>query len=266
MKARASNHGLNVASIALACTALTSSCMSEAPMEPGGSGGMSGGAGGSLSAGVGGASAAGGAAGTAMNVGGSAGAPTAGTTSTGGASATGGSPPSSAGTTAAGTAGQTNTGGTSGSSGAGAAGASGAGATNGNTGGSGGTSGTSGGAGAGGASGGTGGVATSTGCGATTFPESDTYTIDVSGMSREYILAVPDDYDPSRPYRLIFGWHWRGGSAENVAGGTLGGGPYYGLESRAEGSAIFVAPEGLDAGWANTGGRDIEFLRPCSTA
>jgi poly(3-hydroxybutyrate) depolymerase len=82
---------------------------------------------------------------------------------------------------------------------------------------------------------------------------------------REYILDVPSDYDPTRAYRLIFGWHWRGGSAQNVAMGSIGGGPYYGLESRAAGSVIFVAPEGLDAGWANTGGRDITFLRAMMT-
>jgi poly(3-hydroxybutyrate) depolymerase len=77
---------------------------------------------------------------------------------------------------------------------------------------------------------------------------------------REYILDVPTGYDSNHPYRLIFGWHWRGGSADNVAMGQLGGGAYYGLETRSNGSAIFVAPEGLDQGWANTGGRDIQFL------
>jgi poly(3-hydroxybutyrate) depolymerase len=87
------------------------------------------------------------------------------------------------------------------------------------------------------------------------------FSIDVDGSMREYILDIPDDYDPNHPYRLIFGWHWRGGSADNVAGGSgPGGGGYYGLQSRAEGSAIFVAPEGLDAGWANSGGQDITFL------
>jgi poly(3-hydroxybutyrate) depolymerase len=79
-------------------------------------------------------------------------------------------------------------------------------------------------------------------------------------MEREYILDVPEDYDPTRPYRLIFGWHWRGGQATDVSGGAIGGGPYYGLKSRSEGSTIFVSPEGIDNGWANTGGRDIDFL------
>jgi polyhydroxybutyrate depolymerase len=94
----------------------------------------------------------------------------------------------------------------------------------------------------------------SAGCGSTTALQSGRFTIDVEGASREYILEVPDDYDATRPYRLIFGWHWRGGSAANVADG------FYGLQQRAEGSAIFVSAEGIDAGWANTDGRDIAFL------
>ncbi|AUX41718.1 PHB depolymerase [Sorangium cellulosum] len=112
---------------------------------------------------------------------------------------------------------------------------------------------------AGSGSGGPGGEIQSAGCGSATAPTSGRFSIDVGGTTREYLLAVPDDYDPSHAYRLIFAWHPRGGSAEQVATGFGGG--YYGLQSRAGGSAIFVSPEGLDQGWANTGGRDIEFLR-----
>lgn len=98
----------------------------------------------------------------------------------------------------------------------------------------------------------------STGCGATP-PASGRFDIDVDGTTREYILKVPDDYDPNHPYPIVFAWHPRGGSAEQVATGFGGG--YYGLESLANGSAIFVSPEGIDAGWANPGGRDIAFTR-----
>ncbi|PPQ76122.1 hypothetical protein CVT24_003841 [Panaeolus cyanescens] len=72
--------------------------------------------------------------------------------------------------------------------------------------------------------------------------------------SRQYILQVPANYNPNREYRLIFGFHWRGGNMNNVAPG------YYGLRSLAGESAIFVAPNGLDAGWANTNNRDIQFV------
>ncbi|HTN91674.1 MAG TPA: prolyl oligopeptidase family serine peptidase [Sorangium sp.] len=117
-------------------------------------------------------------------------------------------------------------------------------------------------AGAGGAasgSSGSGGETRSTGCDGTTAPESGRFSIDVGGATREYILAVPDDYDPSHAYRLIFAWHPRGGSAQQVATGFGGG--YYGLQNRADGSAIFVSPEGIDQGWENKDGRDIAFLR-----
>ena len=78
---------------------------------------------------------------------------------------------------------------------------------------------------------------------------------------REYILAVPDNYDSKRAYPVVFGWHPLGGSAQQVAKGG-----YYGLEAQADDGAIFVAAEGLpfqgnSLGWANTQGRDIAFLK-----
>jgi polyhydroxybutyrate depolymerase len=94
----------------------------------------------------------------------------------------------------------------------------------------------------------------SAGCGSTAPVSSGRFDIDAAGASREYILELPQDYDADRPYRLIFGWHWRGGSAQDVAN------DFYGLQPLSEGSAIFVSAEGLDAGWANTNGRDIAFL------
>lgn len=102
----------------------------------------------------------------------------------------------------------------------------------------------------------------SAGCGKAPSLTSGNLTIDVDGSAREYILKLPNDYDSSKPYKLIFGLHWRGGQASDVAtGGSAGLGNYYGLDDLADGSAIFVAPNGLDNGWANTGGRDIAFLK-----
>jgi poly(3-hydroxybutyrate) depolymerase len=98
----------------------------------------------------------------------------------------------------------------------------------------------------------------SSGCGSAAAVASGRFTIDVEGTPRDYILELPDGYDSARPYRLIFGWHPRGGTAEQVANGFGGG--FYGLERLAEGSAVFVSPEGIDEGWANPGGRDIAFL------
>ena len=100
----------------------------------------------------------------------------------------------------------------------------------------------------------------SAGCGATRELMNGRRTIQSGGVNREYILRVPDDYDNTRPYRLILAYHWANGNANQVANGGMGGStedPYYGLWDLAENSTIFVAPEGLDAGWANTGGRDV---------
>ncbi len=94
----------------------------------------------------------------------------------------------------------------------------------------------------------------SAGCGSSTAVQGGRLTIDVAGAAREYILALPANYDANRAYRLIFAWHWRGGTAAQVANG------FYGLQQRSEDSAIFVSAEGIDAGWANPNGRDIAFL------
>ena len=126
-------------------------------------------------------------------------------------------------------------------------------------GGGGGASGTSGGA---GTTGGTGGAAPSTGCGRPAGLASGRASIDVNGTMREYILLVPSNYDSTRPYRLIFGWHQLAGSAESIANRG-----YYGVRDPSAGQAILVAPEGLivndrnDRGWANTGGQDVAFYR-----
>jgi poly(3-hydroxybutyrate) depolymerase len=100
----------------------------------------------------------------------------------------------------------------------------------------------------------------SAGCGTTRELMNGRRTIQSGGMNREYILRVPDDYDNTRPYRLILAYHWRNGNANQVANGGNGGStedPYFGLFDLAENSTIFVAPEGLNAGWANTDGRDV---------
>jgi poly(3-hydroxybutyrate) depolymerase len=106
-------------------------------------------------------------------------------------------------------------------------------------------------------------VAPSAGCGQDP-PASDRYSIDVGDLTREYIINVPDGYDPNNPYRLIFTWHPWGGSAQQVAGNGPNG--YYGLLGASGGEAILVSPEGLDfggngLGWGNENGQDMDFLR-----
>jgi len=216
-----------------------------------------------------GSSAAGFTAGGSMSTGGAGGAGTGGKGGAGGSSGTS----MSSGGSSSGSGGMSTGGGGSSGAGAAAGGASGGGGSPG-AGGGGNNQGGAGSAGSGGAgtsgaggstNGGSGGASTSSGCGTAPTLMSGRASIDVDGTMREYVLQLPDDYTPSRAYKLIFGWHWRGGQASDVVSGQIIGGPYYGLESRSGGSAIFVSPEGIDNGWANTGGRDIAFLKAMLT-
>ncbi|MEU4589920.1 cellulose binding domain-containing protein [Micromonospora aurantiaca (nom. illeg.)] len=98
-------------------------------------------------------------------------------------------------------------------------------------------------------------LAATAGCGKAPTLSSGTRTISSGGQNRSYILRIPDGYDRNRPYRLIFGFHWLNGSANNVASAG-----YYGLLPLSNNSTIFVAPQGIDNGWANTNGRDLTLF------
>ena len=100
------------------------------------------------------------------------------------------------------------------------------------------------------------------GCGTAPSLESGSHTIQSGGVDRSFILRVPDDYDNSRAYPLIFAFHWWGGTANDVASGGSDGEPwaYYGLQRLSDNSAIFVAPQGIDNAWPNNGGRDTAFV------
>ncbi|PIM65727.1 poly(3-hydroxybutyrate) depolymerase, partial [Streptomyces sp. JV178] len=80
--------------------------------------------------------------------------------------------------------------------------------------------------------------------------------------TRRFILRVPATYDNNRPYRVVFGFHWNGGTANDVDSGGTSGYPwsYYGLRAISNDSAIFVAPQGLGNGWANSNGEDLTFV------
>ncbi|MER7165686.1 cellulose binding domain-containing protein [Micromonospora sp. NPDC000207] len=106
-------------------------------------------------------------------------------------------------------------------------------------------------------------LAASPGCGRNPTLTSGTRTITSGGRSRSYILRIPDGYRNSTPYRLVFGFHWRGGTAVDVdTGQTVQRDvwSYYGLRRLANDSTVFVAPQGIDNGWANTGGQDVTFV------
>jgi len=83
------------------------------------------------------------------------------------------------------------------------------------------------------------------------------FNITVSGASREYILKLPDNYDATHPYRLMFGWHGHMYDDNWVAaGGAPLTGPFFGVQDMANNSTIFVAPQAAGQGWANS---DLAF-------
>jgi len=103
----------------------------------------------------------------------------------------------------------------------------------------------------------------SAGCGAAA-PNSGSAKIDVSGTSRDYYIALPKNYDASKPHKLVFAWHGLKGTAQQIDQSK-----YYGLAPQAGDSTIFVAGQGLDTsnavgsgpGWDNKGGRDVAFVK-----
>ena len=107
--------------------------------------------------------------------------------------------------------------------------------------------------------------AATAGCGHAPTLASGTHSISSGGQNRSYILRVPANYDNNHSYRLVFGFHWNGGTAGDVdSGGTDGyNWSYYGLRRLADSAGngtIFVAPQGINNGWANSGGQDLTFV------
>jgi polyhydroxybutyrate depolymerase len=94
------------------------------------------------------------------------------------------------------------------------------------------------------------------GCGKNPPDSGQATTIDVDGTARQYILTLPDNYDPKHPYVLIFVPHPMGGNMQ----GTVRGG-YLGLKNVSDNKAIFVAPDGMEKGFWNRGGSDVKFFK-----
>jgi hypothetical protein len=105
----------------------------------------------------------------------------------------------------------------------------------------------------------------SIGCGKTPTLKNGIIKITSSGTNREYTVDIPADYDKNHPYRLVFGYHWIGATMQNVVTGNTvqpaGTWKYFGLLrlDTTKRTTIFVAPQGIDNGWANTDGRDLIY-------
>jgi poly(3-hydroxybutyrate) depolymerase len=125
-----------------------------------------------------------------------------------------------------------------------------------------------------GASGGAGGTARSAGCGKTStvsfgqVPGESGQNVGTGAGgyvkigSRGFAMRLPDNYQNTKPYPLFFGFHWNGGNSKEVdTGGTNGYEmAHFGLQKRSKNGALFVAPDGLNAGWANSGGQDLKLV------
>lgn len=108
----------------------------------------------------------------------------------------------------------------------------------------------------------------STGCGKaptliTPGAASTPLTLSHNGKTRQYYVKMPANYDQTNPYRLILTLHALMGTAQQVTVGAGGYLPWYGLPDQVNDTvnAIYVAPNGLNYGWANTGGEDVGFLQ-----
>src|SRR3569833_3082652 len=88
-------------------------------------------------------------------------------------------------------------------------------------------------------------------------------TMTANSNTRQYYVKIPDNYDNKHPYRLIFTLHALGGNAQQVTVGTGGYLPWYGIPALANATlgAVYIAPNGLNNGWANQGGEDVTFLK-----
>ncbi|WP_030455806.1 ricin-type beta-trefoil lectin domain protein [Herbidospora cretacea] len=105
-------------------------------------------------------------------------------------------------------------------------------------------------------------LAGTSGCGKTPTLTSGTHTIQSSGKNRSFILRIPANYNNNNPYRLIFGIHWLNGTMNDVdSGGSSGASwSYYGQRQLANNTAIFISPQGLNNGWANSNGEDVTLF------
>ena len=108
----------------------------------------------------------------------------------------------------------------------------------------------------------------SPGCGRSRSLLDGVQTITSGGINRTYHLETPDDYDSTRPYRVVFMFHWNYGSIEAIVNPPDADRntdrPFYGMGDLTDGETIFVVPQGLvnaggGAGWANPDNRDVSF-------
>ncbi len=90
----------------------------------------------------------------------------------------------------------------------------------------------------------------SAGCTTNRTLQDGSHMITSGGQQREYHLKTPANYDSSKPYKLIFMFHWFYGSINAIVNPPDADhntdDPYYGLEELAGDSSISRRATGLD--------------------
>jgi|SRR5665213_14964 len=89
-------------------------------------------------------------------------------------------------------------------------------------------------------------------------PGIHTNTMVSAGLTRQYIIDIPTNYDKNKPYRLIFAMHYLGGSMN-----TMVKEKFYGFKTYAQRDnvpVIFVAPEGYTDRSPWRGGDDKDHV------
>ncbi|TMW63310.1 hypothetical protein Poli38472_002251 [Pythium oligandrum] len=102
----------------------------------------------------------------------------------------------------------------------------------------------------------------SPGCFRPATVKSGKFNMTINGTERQYVVRVPDNYNPFNPYRVVVALHWFGGTIDDLEKNSTkyGNGTYYGLKKIAGDTAIFVAPQGINSLWMNTNGEDLAFV------
>ncbi len=88
--------------------------------------------------------------------------------------------------------------------------------------------------------------------------KSGIYTMESAGLTRQYTIDIPKDYDKNKTYRLIFAMHMMGGHMQTMVDQN-----YYELKTYAEKDGvpvIFVAPEGYTDRSPWRGGDDKDHI------
>lgn len=94
----------------------------------------------------------------------------------------------------------------------------------------------------------------------------DCFEMQVAGLNREFFITLPQNYDNTKPHKLLFAMHCMGSNAEDFvhhAPDQDHPSPYYGQQKLdTDGNYIFVAPRGDTDGmpWRTGDDKDHQFF------